>query len=197
MSAGRQREFDKDLALDNAMELFWRDGYNGTSLSDLTSAMGINKPSLYAAFGNKESLFVSALNQYVVKHGSPHFNLLFVADTNLKQRLTNYLKSIAKMLADPKLPGGCFVTTSTCEAGSHSLPEDAVITIKKINKATTKAFIDFFVNEEQQDNLTSTSSAEVLANYFLTLQYGLAVMARNGTKRSTLDKVIEHSVSIF
>jgi len=197
MGTGRQREFDKDHALDNAMELFWRDGYNGTSLSDLTTVMGINKPSLYAAFGNKETLFISALNQYVHKHGSPHFNLLQTPNANLQQRLQDYLKSIAKMVTDPKLPGGCFVTTSTCETRSHCLPSDALRAITKINEATTKAFINFFSNEEQQGNLTSTSSPDVLANTLLTLQYGLAVMARNGIKKNALDKIIEHSISLF
>lgn len=195
MSAGRQREFDKDLALENAMELFWRDGYHGTSLSDLTHIMGINKPSLYAAFGNKETLFISALNQYVHKHGSPHFKQLQAPNTNLDQRLRNYLKSIAKMLTDPKLPGGCFMTNSTCESKSRCLPAEALQTVKKISKSTKKAFTDFFVNEEQKGNLITAGSANVLASYILTLQYGLAVMARNGTKRNVLDNVIDHAMS--
>lgn len=197
MGAGRHREFNKDHALDNAMELFWRDGYNGTSLSDLTTVMGINKPSLYAAFGNKETLFISSLNQYVHKHGTPHINQLHTPNINLKKRLQNYLKSIAKMVTNPKLPGGCFVATCTCEAGSHCLPTDALLAITKINEATTKAFVDFFVNEEKQGNLTATCSPEVLASYILALQYGLAVMARNGAKRNVLDKAIDLSISIF
>jgi len=197
MGAGRLREFDKDHALDDAMELFWRDGYNGTSLSDLTTVMGINKPSLYAAFGNKETLFISALNQYVHKHGTPHINQLHTSNTNLTKRLQSYLKSIAKMQTDPKLPGGCFIVTSTCETRSHCLPIDALQTITKINEATTKALFDFFVNEKKQGNLTTTSPPDVLASYLLTLQYGLAVMARNGAKRNELDQVIDHSISVF
>src|SRR5260370_18212884 len=62
---GRPREFDADEALERALELFWRQGYEGTSLGELTAAMGINPPSLYAAFGNKESLFRKALDRYV------------------------------------------------------------------------------------------------------------------------------------
>lgn len=197
MAAGRQREFDKDHALDSAMELFWRDGYTGTSLSDLTTVMGINKPSLYAAFGNKEALFISALHQYVHKYGAPHITLLSTPNTDLKQRLQNYLKSIAKMLTNPKLPGGCFVTTSTSETRSHCLPSDALQAITNINEASTNAFVDFFKNEKQQGHLTTTSSPEVLASYLLTLQYGLAVLARNGTKRNVLDKVIDHSITLF
>jgi len=197
MGAGRQREFDKEDALDRAMELFWRDGYNGTSLSDLTAIMGINKPSLYAAFGNKEALFISALNQYVKKHGTPHVSQLFVPNAHLKKRLQNYLKSLAKMLTDPTLPGGCFMTTSTCEARGHCLPSNALRTITEINDATTNALVGFFEKEAQQGHLSTTSSPEVLANTLLTLQFGLAVMARNGIKRNVLDKIIDHSISIF
>jgi len=62
---------------------------------------------------------------------------------------------------------------------------------------TTRDFVDFFEHEERQGNLTITSSPDVLASYLLTLQYGLAVMVRNGTKRGVLDKVIDHSISIF
>jgi len=197
MGAGRLREFNKDDALEKATTLFWRDGYNGTSLSDLTAIMGINKPSLYAAFGNKEALFIAALNQYVDKHGRPHIGELHTPNTTLKKRLQNYLKSIVQMHTDPMLPGGCFVTTSTCEARSHCLPADALQTISKINEATTKAYTDFFTNEAQQGNLSTTGTPDVLANYLSTLLNGLAIMARKGAKRNVLDKVIDHSISLF
>ena len=65
---GRPRAFDRDQALERALDLFWRNGYEGASLSDLTEAMGINPPSLYAAFGNKEELFCKALDRYVERH---------------------------------------------------------------------------------------------------------------------------------
>ncbi len=72
MSAGRKRTFDEEQALEAAMRVFWQKGYVGTSLSDLTAALGINKPSLYAAFGNKEQLFASALARYGSRYGLPH-----------------------------------------------------------------------------------------------------------------------------
>ena len=68
MAMGRPRAFDVDKALDRALEVFWRKGYEGTSLPDLTEAMGINRPSLYAAFGNKESLFRKVLQRYTDEH---------------------------------------------------------------------------------------------------------------------------------
>ena len=69
MAMGRPREFDLDRALDQALEVFWRNGYEGSSIAELTEAMGINPPSLYAAFGNKEGLFRRALDRYTEQHG--------------------------------------------------------------------------------------------------------------------------------
>ena len=197
MGAGRQREFDEQIAQDAAMQVFWSNGYSGTSLSDLTDAMGINKPSLYAAFGNKEALFIRALNHYVRKHGSPHTEALNTPDRSLRARLSAYLKSIARMVCDPSLPGGCFVAETTSEAGGDCLPAGASRAVAKINQITRSTLIDFFRQEASAGNLADTSSAEVLADYLLTLQYGLAVMARNKAKRGALDGVIEYAVSTF
>jgi AcrR family transcriptional regulator len=197
MGAGRQREFDEQVALDAAMAVFWSNGYSGTSLSDLTHAMGINKPSLYAAFGNKEALFIRALNHYVSKHGNPHSEELYTPNRSLHSRLNTYLKSIARMVCDPSLPGGCFVAETTSEAGGDCLPAGASLAVAKINQLAHSSFIDFFRHEASAGNLSDTSSAEVLADYLMTLQYGLAVMARNKAKRETLDAVIEYAVAKF
>jgi len=197
MSAGRLREFDKEAALESAMTLFWRDGYSGTSMSDLTAAMGINKPSLYSAFGNKEALFISSLNQFVEKHGVPHARYLLTPNQSLRQRLELYLKSIADMASDTSLPGGCFITLSSCEARSHCLPDDALQEISKIMSVNVKTLTDFFSHELQNDNLVTETTPEVLANYLLTLQNGLTVMARSGVKRNILYKVIDQSVTLF
>lgn len=197
MSAGRHRTFKKEDALSKAMEVFWRKGYSGTSLSDLTEAMSINKPSLYAAFGNKEELFVSAINQYVIEYGVPHFDKLQNSNFSLKERVQSYLESIVKMVTDDKLPGGCFVTTSTCEAGSNCVPKDAVHAIQAINTASTKAFVGFFKDEQAKGNTVSTTSPEELADFLLTIQFGLAVMARNEIGRDRLEQVINHAVTNF
>ena len=197
MAAGRNRAFEKEDALLQAMEVFWRKGYSGTSVSDLTTAMGINKPSLYAAFGNKEALFVSAISRYAKEHGIPHFEKLLMPDQSLNQRLTAYLNSIAGMLTDEKLPGGCFVASSTCEAGSSCLPQQAVDSILQINQASIQGFTDFFENEKSKGSLSPDKSPEWLADYLLTLQFGLAVMARNGAKMDRLKQVIQTGLSFF
>ena len=76
MVSGRKREFDEQVALTAAMEVFWQKGYSATSLSDLTGRMGINKPSLYSAFGNKESLFIKATELYINTRMKPHLEIL-------------------------------------------------------------------------------------------------------------------------
>jgi len=197
MGGGRQRQFDEQVALDAAMRVFWSNGYSGTALSDLTHVMGINKPSLYAAFGNKEALFIRALSHYVDKHGSPHIEALRTATGSLRSRLSAYLRSIARMVCDPSLPGGCLVAETTSEAGGDCLPAGASQAVAKINQRTRSTLIDFFRHEALAGNFADTSSVEVLADYLLALQYGLAVMARNRTKREILDKVIEFAVADF
>lgn len=197
MAAGRQREFDKQVALDAAMEVFWSNGYSGTSLSDLTNAMGINKPSLYAAFGNKEALCISALNQYVSKYGSPHMAELNAPNKTLRSRLAAYLHSIARMVSDSTLPGGCFVAATTNEAGGDCLPAGVSQAVTKINQLTRKTLIDFFRQEASAGTLRNAGSPEVLADYILVMQYGLAVMARSGAHKKVLDHVIEYAISEF
>ena len=195
MGAGRQREFDKQVALDAAMKVFWANGYSGTSLSDLTDVMGINKPSLYAAFGNKEALFISALNHYLDKHGIIHSQELHAPKKSLRSRLRAYLQSIARMVCDPTLPGGCFVATTTDESGGDCLPGGALEAITRINEQTQISLVDFFRHEITNGSLPKGTSPADLANYMLAMQYGLGVMARNGAKRETLDRVIEYAVT--
>ena len=136
MTAGRHRSFDKDNALDSAMRVFWQNGYPGTSLTDLTNVMGINKSSLYAAFGNKEELFNQAIECYLNKHGAVHSAELFKTELSLKERIRNYLLSISKMLTNPDLPKGCFICHSTSEVAGSCLPDNSVTNINAINRQT-------------------------------------------------------------
>lgn len=197
MKAGRHRTFDTDIALDKAMEVFWTNGYLGTTLTDLTNAMKINKPSLYSAFGNKEELYKSVLDRYVQKHGIIHTKCLFKADESLDKRVGRYLTSIAKMVTAEDLPGGCLVCISTSEIAGNCLPHNALQAVTSINNLTTSSLIDFFGNEKQKGNLSDKQLPKAMANYVMSLQFGLAVMSRNGARFEELSNVIEISTSVF
>ncbi|MCJ8294531.1 MAG: TetR/AcrR family transcriptional regulator [Colwellia sp.] len=197
MAAGRHRSFDKEFALEKAMLVFWKNGYPGTSLTDLTTAMGINKPSLYAAFGNKETLFNQALGFYLTKHGSYHSEHLLVTEQCLKERVENYLLSIAKMLTDPVLPKGCFICLSTSEIAGSCLPEQTSYEVQGINQQTLSFLHDFFEKEKKAGNICEDADVKAMANYLLTLQFGLAVAARNGSDLLALTKVITFSIEVF
>lgn len=193
MPAGRHRSFDKSEALESAMEVFWKNGYSGTSLSDLTRAMQINKPSLYAAFGNKESLFISSLDHYLENYGATHSEILLDRNIPLASRLKAYLLSITQMLTNEMLPGGCFITGSTCEAGSDILPQPAIDRLSEINQQTRQSLSDFCSLEIE--NFQGNLSPEGLADYLMVQQFGLGVMARTGKPIGELTKIIEQIVA--
>ncbi|MCP4419447.1 MAG: TetR/AcrR family transcriptional regulator [Chloroflexi bacterium] len=195
MTVGRPREFDKENALKNAMLVFWRNGYSSASMADLTDAMGINKPSLYTAFGNKEQLFVSALEQYASQHTSPLFAHLTVPDQPLDQRLDVYLRSAAEMFCHPDLPAGCMLANSTCEFAGEEMPDTGHRFISNLNQAAEQSLIDFFTQEQAKGNLTSERSPHTLTLYLMTITSGMAVLARNGAPLAQLNEMIEHVVT--
>ncbi|AEF54428.1 TetR/AcrR family transcriptional regulator [Marinomonas posidonica] len=197
MASGRQRTFNKEQALSHAMKVFWLKGFAGASLSDLVEAMGINKPSLYAAFGNKESLFISTLEYYVETVGASHFDNLISPNESVPNKIGAYLESISKAVLNSALPGGCFVVNSTCESGSDCLTAETKQAVEKINSDSKNAFIDFFEKEKRKGNITSTSSPEALADYLMATQFGIAVLARNKATPQQLQHVIENAVAAF
>jgi AcrR family transcriptional regulator len=197
MAAGRHRSFDKENALESAMLMFWKNGYPGTSLTDLTNVMGINKSSLYAAFGNKEELFNQTLEFYLSKHGEVHSRELFKTGLKLKERVRNFLLSIAEMITTPALPKGCLICNSTSELAGSCLPENSASNINGINKQSLLTLTQFFEKEQQIGNLLDDNSPKTIANYILTLQFGLAVSARNGSNKEELKDIINFSLGFF
>jgi AcrR family transcriptional regulator len=184
--------FDQEQALEAAMRVFWHKGYVGTSLSDLTAAIGINKPSLYAAFGNKEQLFASALARYGSRYGLPHAErLLEPADTRLRDRLRNYLSSVAHMLTDPSLPGGCLIAQSSYEAGGGNLPEEATRTLAGLRQESRRLLAEVFEQEQAAENIRSKKDPDRMASYVMTVMMGMAAMARGGADLAELEGVIE------
>src|SRR6266571_4767093 len=116
MPVGRPRAFDIDKALDRALRVFWRKGYEGATLSDLTKAMGINRPSLYAAFGNKEDLFRKALDRYA--QGPAAYVREALSKPTARAVAQALLGGTVDLLTDPRNPHGCLMVQGTLACGT-------------------------------------------------------------------------------
>jgi AcrR family transcriptional regulator len=119
MSKGRPREFNTTDALDQALLVFWRKGYRGTSLDDLTDVMQINRPSLYAAFGDKEKLFLAAVDQYREKYLVPRVRKLLSCD-NLREGLADFFRSMSGVIIENETPPGCLIACLLSEESCES-----------------------------------------------------------------------------
>lgn len=196
MTAGRKRAFDEAEALDQAMRVFWRNGYAGTSMSDLTSALGINKPSLYAAFGNKEQLFAAALEHYMSQYGAPLLERLTrPADAPLRKRLRAYLLGVVELVSDKTSPQGCFFVKSSCESGGTAMPEEISTALQEMGLANEQALTDLLEAERQRGQLPPDTDPGRIAGYVLSVMYGLAVQARRGTPRAELEAIVDVSLT--
>src|SRR5437879_5569396 len=107
MAMGRPRAFDAEHALDEAMEVFWRHGYEGATIAQLTEAMGINPPSLYAAFGSKEGLLKAALDRYTARRDA--FMVEILSAPTARETAERMLMGIADSQTDPANPPGCLL----------------------------------------------------------------------------------------
>src|SRR5262245_43867420 len=119
---GRPRAFDREQALENAMQVFWRQGYEATSLTDLTTAMGINPPSLYAAFGDKERLFLEAVDRYETCHrGSAADGRAFGEEPTARAAIERVLRDAVNELARPGQPRGCMLMMAATNCSVESI----------------------------------------------------------------------------
>jgi AcrR family transcriptional regulator len=182
---GRPRAFDRDQALDRALEVFWRKGYEGASLCDLTEAMGINPPSLYAAFGNKEELFGKALDRYTEKHAG----VLHEALDRPKARdgIAALLTSTADSLTDKSSPPGCLLVQGIAGAGDHAQCIRDQLSAKRA--ANEKTIRERLKRAKAEGELPEDTDPAALARYVATVTQGMAVQAAGGATRTELRRI--------
>ncbi len=194
MAGGRQREFDRDQALEDAMLVFWQKGFLGASLSDLTAGMGINKPSLYATFGNKEQLFIQATERYVERYAKPPARVLAAPGQSFEQRLKAYLMSVVAAQCDRGRPKGCYISLCVGEAASDCMPQHARHAIAQARDGGERCLAAFFREERGKGNLAADAEPEALALFFITLLHGTAAMARAGKSLVELETVVDQAM---
>jgi AcrR family transcriptional regulator len=185
MSRGRPRQFDTEKALDAALLLFWRRGYEGTSLSALTKSMRINVPSLYAAFGNKEMLFKKALERYLQKPAS-YLPKALEAPT-ARRAVERLFKGAIDMVTNPCHPGGCLLVQGALAAS----PDAASIRweLSSWRAAAETAVRRRFERAISEGDLPASVHAAKLARYIITVLWGLSVQAAGGATRTQLREV--------
>ena len=185
-SPGRPRVFDTDAALECAMQVFWRKGYEGASLSDLTRSMGINRPSLYAAFGNKKALFHKALERY--NEGPAAYVKDALKQPTARAFVEHLLRGAADLQTDPRTPPGCLMVLGALACG-----EKAFALRKELNmrRAAGEAVVRKRLEQAQSEgNLPADANPADLARYVVTVIQGMAVQAVGGATRADLEGVI-------
>jgi AcrR family transcriptional regulator len=180
---GRPRAFDRDVALEQAMLVFWRLGYEAASLSELTAAMGINPPSLYAAFGDKERLFLEAVQRYVEVQGIPAERALQEAPT-AREGIAAMLRISAEEWTKPCHPAGCMVVTAAtnCSAGA----EHVQAALAKRRAEATARMRERIERGIEAGELPPDTNAAALATFFSTVYQGMTVQARDGASPDDL-----------
>jgi AcrR family transcriptional regulator len=184
---GRARAFDADQALDRAMTVFWSKGYDGTSLSDLTEAMGINRPSLYAAYGNKQELFRKALERY--GEGPSSYEREALAQPTARQVAAELLRGAADVQTDPGTPAGCLAVLGTTYCAEDSSPIGKIVIA--FRRAGQAAIRERFERARAEGDLPTDADPKELTDYIGTVVCGMAVQAASGATREDLERVIE------
>jgi AcrR family transcriptional regulator len=179
---GRPRAFDMDKALDAALDLFWRKGYEGTSIADLTEAMGINPPSLYAAFGNKEQLFRKALNRY--QTGPMSFLTEALRKPTARAVAEAIFSGFVRMQRDRDKARGCLVVSGALACSEEA--ETVRRELAQLRQAIVTALRKRFERAVEDGDLPAGTDCATLGRYVATVLGGLAVQAASGATEKEL-----------
>lgn len=190
---GRPREFDPETALEAAMEVFWRNGYQHTSINDLLAAMGINRWSMYETFGDKKQTFIRALNLYrgrwaafITEHlqqpGSPRTALL------------NLIRAIGRQIVDDKLGRGCLIANAAFDLQKLE-PEAAAIVVAGLN-GLENAIAACVRRAQEAGEISRTQDAQKLARFLVASLNGIRSAGRVEQQRERLMDLVEITLSV-
>ena len=185
MPSGRKRQFDVDEALDRALEVFWTRGYEGATLPELTKVMGINRPSLYAAFGNKEQLFRKALDRY--RTGPMSFLTEALLKPSARAVVEAIFSGFVRMQRDRAKARGCLIVSGALASGEEA--ETVRRELAQLRQAIVKTLRERFNRAVQDGDLPAETDCATLARYTATVLGDLAVQAASGATAKELRQV--------
>ncbi|WP_165245352.1 TetR/AcrR family transcriptional regulator [Paludisphaera soli] len=187
MPSGRVRQFDADEALERAMEVFWTRGYEGATLDELTAGMGINRPSLYAAFGNKEQLFRKALERY--RAGPIGFIREALLRPTARAAAEAVLDGMLRLVCDPANPGGCLAVQAALTSGADAEPIRRELAAGR--ERAVAAIRERFERARREGELPERTDCAALARFVATVMHGLAVQAAGGADPEELRRAAD------
>ena len=187
---GRQRSFEKSAMLRTIMCVFWRNGYAGTSMANLTNATGLTKPSLYLAYGNKEEIFKASLGHYLEMQSEMIGGTLHLVNRTAGDCIAEFLKASARSATQTDRPLGCFILAASNEAHSSTMPIGIRKLIDNINNMAMNMLVDFFKTSAG----VCAERSRLHAEYVLVLQSGIMQMATRGLDYAALENVIDRAI---
>jgi AcrR family transcriptional regulator len=193
-SRGRPRSFDREAALETAMRLFWSRGYEATSISDLTEAMGIMPPALYGAFGDKKRLFLEAVESYQRKVGCFAQKAL-TEERTVERAVRRLLLDAVTTFTNPKTPKGCMVITSAtnCTAEANDIYE----ALAARRRAAEGAVRERIEAGRKAGELLDETDVDALTSLVVATLCGLAIKARDGASRVRLRRSVEQLMRMW
>lgn len=191
----RPREFDEEQALDAAMRLFWEKGYEATSLSDLTSGMGIQRPSLYSAFGDKKQLFEAALRKYTKMHASQVRSRL-QNKPSVKEAFRAFFRSVVEQEYEEDGAGrGCFCINTMVELAPHDAKFEVLTREHQMYLAAL--FQETIEQGIRSGELATDRSPKALAQTLVVSLIGLTVILKSRPERSFADNAVDSALSLL
>ena len=190
---GRQREFDVDQALDAALGVFWRKGYEGASYTDLTQATGVERPALYSVFGNKEALFRRALERYY-EHYLDFFPAALLLPTS-RDVAAHILRGAAELNTRYADRTGCLGIHGALAGSDDAEPiRRALVDARATAEASLR---DRFERAKQEGDLPESANCVALAAFINAVAHGMAVQAKAGFSREVLEGVVDQALSTW
>ncbi|MDR3431413.1 MAG: TetR/AcrR family transcriptional regulator [Rouxiella aceris] len=186
---GRPKQFDRGTALSKALNLFWRHGYEATSLADLVEATGAKAPTLYAEFGNKEGMFRAAVEHYLATFYEKSFCLLSRPDLSVEQVIEKYLRTTAEMFTDCSTPSGCFIINAA--SGMSAASQDIAEMLRGRHLAQERTLFEFFEKRKLSGEFPNATDSSLLAKYIATFVQGMSVQARDGADTEQLGRIVD------
>ena len=190
---GRPLSFDPEAALAPAMLLFWRHGYEATSLAELTRAMGVTPPSIYAAYGDKKGLFRAAVHRYLSRSQTP-FEVIAQAQT-AKAAAQKLIEGAAMAYTGADTPPGCLLASSAIAVSSEA--EDVREELAAIRRDIEMALRDKIAGDIRSGKMAAQTDPVTLAAYVMTIIQGLSTLARDGATRAKLQQIAHLSMSVW